>query len=102
MERLRPFVGRMTNAMVAVLGPELTPEGDNFRICKTLMRLMDPGKADQSLIEVGLATSAALELVLYAQQLVLFAPQAVPAERHLPILMVSPCKLLILCYAVTA
>lgn len=89
MERLRPFVGRMTNAMVAVLGPELTPDGDNFRICKSLMRLMEPAKADQSLVEAGLSTLAALESVLYAQQLVLFAPHAVPTEKHLPILMVS-------------
>jgi hypothetical protein len=31
--------------------------------------------------------SAALESVLYAQMLVLFAPQAVPARSHLPVLV---------------
>ena len=33
------------------------------------------------------AVSAALESVLYAQMLVLFAPQAVPARSHLPVLV---------------
>jgi len=33
------------------------------------------------------AVSAALETVLYAQMLVLFAPQAVPAKSHLPVLV---------------
>lgn len=31
--------------------------------------------------------SAALETVLYSQMLVLFAPQAVPAKSHLPVLV---------------
>lgn len=33
------------------------------------------------------AVSAALETVLYSQMLVLFAPQAVPAKSHLPVLV---------------
>jgi hypothetical protein len=33
------------------------------------------------------AVSAALETVLYAQMLILFAPQAVPAKSHLPVLV---------------
>jgi hypothetical protein len=37
------------------------------------------GQASQSLID---AVSAALETVLYAQMLVLFAPKAVPAKSH--------------------
>ncbi len=33
------------------------------------------------------ASAAALETVSYAQMLVLFAPQAVPAAAHLPLLL---------------
>jgi len=33
------------------------------------------------------AAAAALETVSYAQMLVLFAPQAVPATAHLPLLL---------------
>ena len=33
------------------------------------------------------AAAAALEIVSYAQMLVLFAPQAVPATAHLPLLL---------------
>ncbi|GMH38796.1 hypothetical protein BSKO_06694 [Bryopsis sp. KO-2023] len=85
--KLRPFVGRMTNAMVAVLGPELTPGGKDYIVCKLLMRQMEAGVSHQSLIDAAQTTAAALELVLYAQQLVLFAPQAVPAKRHIPMLL---------------
>lgn len=43
--------------------------------------------ADGSQRRTDDAVSAALETVLYAQMLVLFAPQAVPAKSHLPVLV---------------
>lgn len=83
---LRPFLGRLTNAMVALLGPELLPGSRNYIICKSLMRQMKP---HPSLMCSAEGISGALELVLYAQQLILFAPQAVPAKKHVAILMES-------------
>ena len=37
---LRPAVGRLANAMVALLGPELTPGSMAYDTCKSLIREM--------------------------------------------------------------
>lgn len=37
---LRPAVGRLVNALVAVLGPELTPGSNAYSKCKALIREM--------------------------------------------------------------
>lgn len=79
---IRPFLGRLTNAMVAVLGPELAGS-KNYNMCKCLMRQMTSLTAALSTENIA----GALEVVLYAQQLILFAPQAAPAKKHVSILM---------------
>ncbi|GBG62555.1 hypothetical protein CBR_g31193 [Chara braunii] len=63
-------VGRVVNAMIAVLGPELVPGSPVFSRCKSIV----------AEISTAVEPAAQLECVLYAQQLVLFAPQAVPAH----------------------
>lgn len=75
--------------MVAVLGPELTPDGKYYAQCKSLMREMEVAGKKQAYSKESQTGAAELELVLYAQQLILFAPQAVPAAKHIPVLMVS-------------
>lgn len=69
---LQPAIGRLVNAMVAVLGPELSAGSRVFSRCQSIV-------ADMSTAE---EPTAQLECVLYAQQLVLFAPQAVLAHNH--------------------
>lgn len=83
---VRPYLGRLTNEMVVLLGPELVPGSKNYFMCKCLMRQM---KRSPSFDTTSEGIPAALELVLYAQQLILFAPQAVPAKHHVSILMES-------------
>ncbi|BBH06892.1 HEAT repeat-containing protein [Prunus dulcis] len=62
---LQQGVGRLINAIVAVLGPELAP-----------------GK-----ISSGQETATILESVRFTQQLVLFAPQAVSVHTHVQTLL---------------
>ena len=69
---LYPAVGRLVNAMVAVLGPDLSPTSSVFSRCKSIV-------ADMSSVQEA---AAQLECVLYSQQLVLFAPQAVALHHH--------------------
>ena len=82
---LQPAVGRLANALVAVLGPELTPGSPAYCKCKALIREMQATAGAVGRPED--ASAAALETVSYAQMLVLFAPQAVPAAAHLPLLL---------------
>ena len=42
-----------------------------------------------SMLRPGDITAAELETVLYAQMLILFAPHAVPAPSHLPLLLAN-------------
>ena len=82
---MKPYLGRLANAMVALLGPELLPGSGNYVICKCLMRQMKSAPADSSSEDI----LGSLEVVLYAQQLILFAPQSVPAEKHVAVLLES-------------
>lgn len=100
---LQPAAARLANAMVAVLGPEFTLGSAAYSRCKTLVTDSSggisrvPGTAGGGGCGVastdglrGLAaTWAELEQVLFAQQLILFAPQAVPAAKHLPLLLAT-------------
>ncbi|KAK9820084.1 hypothetical protein WJX72_005985 [[Myrmecia] bisecta] len=88
---LRPAVGRLANALVAVLGPELTLGSDPYVKCKALIREMqaEDMPASGGVLQPEDATAAELETVLYAQMLILFAPQAVPAQSHLPRLLAT-------------
>eukprot|EP00884_Botryococcus_braunii_P001693 jgi/Botrbrau1/11524/Bobra.0393s0003.2 len=83
---LRPAVGRLTNALVAVLGPELTLGTEAYTKCKSLIREIQSGAVNGASGPED-AFASELETVLYAQSLVLFAPQAVPAAAHLPLLL---------------
>eukprot|EP00803_Ostreobium_quekettii_P010737 evm.model.scf_1340.1 EVM.evm.TU.scf_1340.1 scf_1340:1414-16767(-) len=87
IDKLRPFVARVSNAMVAALGPELTPDGRYFAQCKSLMREMEMAAREQAYSKEADTAAAQLELVLYAQQLIMFAPQAVPPGKHIPLLL---------------
>ncbi|XP_039805913.1 protein SWEETIE-like isoform X1 [Panicum virgatum] len=69
---LRQGIGHLINAIVAVLGPELAPGSTFFSRCKSVI------------VEISSSNEMAtlLESVRFAQQLVLFAPQAVPVHAH--------------------
>ena len=82
---MKPYLGRLANAMVALLGPELLPGSRNYVICKCLMRQMKSTSTDGSSEDI----LGSLEVVLYAQQLILFAPQSVPAKKHVAVLLES-------------
>ena len=74
--------GRLANAMVAVLGPELRLGSRAYERCRALIREMAASGGAG-----GDEAAAGLERVLYAQQLALFAPHAAPAAAHLPLLL---------------
>ncbi|KAL4425068.1 hypothetical protein ABPG77_010382 [Micractinium sp. CCAP 211/92] len=85
---LLPAAGRLANAAVALLGPDYTFGSAAYLTCKSIINDMRAlGEGDGSQRRTDDAVSAALETVLYAQMLVLFAPQAVPAKSHLPVLV---------------
>ncbi|XP_062009645.1 protein SWEETIE isoform X1 [Rosa rugosa] len=74
---LQQGVGRLINAIVAVLGPELAPGSIFFSRCKSVI----------SEISSGQETATMLESVRFTQQLVLFAPQAVSVHTHVQTLL---------------
>ncbi|KAG8094444.1 hypothetical protein GUJ93_ZPchr0012g20299, partial [Zizania palustris] len=69
---LRQEIGHLINAIVAVLGPELSPGSTFFSRCKSVI----------AEISSSSETATLIESVRFAQQLVLFAPQAVPVHSH--------------------
>eukprot|EP00887_Chlorella_sp_A99_P005661 scaffold1.g5661.t1 len=87
---LLPCVGRLANAMVAVLGPDYRLGSPAYYACKSVvndMRALEAAGGARG--GASDAVAAALESVLYAQMLVLFAPGAVPAASHLPLLVAT-------------
>ncbi|KAG1327093.1 putative HEAT repeat-containing protein [Cocos nucifera] len=74
---LRQEIGRLINAIVAVLGPELAPGSTFFSRCKSVIAEIS------SCQEI----STLLESVRFTQQLVLFAPQAVSVHSHVQSLL---------------
>ncbi|XP_062106312.1 protein SWEETIE isoform X2 [Humulus lupulus] len=74
---LQQGAGRLINAVVAVLGPELAPGSIFFSRCKSVI----------AEISSGLETATMLENVRFTQQLVLFAPQAVSVHSHVQTLL---------------
>ncbi|KAF7096581.1 hypothetical protein CFC21_098502 [Triticum aestivum] len=68
----RQEIGHLINAIVAVLGPELAPGSIFFSRCKSVIAEISSSNE----------TATLLESVRFAQQLVLFAPQAVPVHSH--------------------
>ncbi|XP_026402924.1 protein SWEETIE [Papaver somniferum] len=74
---LRQGIGRLINAIVAALGPELAPGSIFFSRCKSVVAEISSGQE----------TSILLESVRFTQQLVLFAPQAVSMHSHVQTLL---------------
>ncbi|KAH9602675.1 hypothetical protein KSS87_010209 [Heliosperma pusillum] len=74
---LQQGVGRLINAIVAVLGPELAPGSNFFSRCKSVI-------AEISSCE---ETATLLENIRFTQQLVLFAPQALSVHVHVKTLL---------------
>ncbi|XP_010265191.1 PREDICTED: HEAT repeat-containing protein 5B [Nelumbo nucifera] len=74
---LHQGIGRLINAIVAVLGPELAPGSIFFSRCKSVVAEISSGQE----------TSTLLESVRFMQQLVLFAPQAVSVHSHVQTLL---------------
>lgn len=72
--------------MVAVLGPEFTLGSASYQRCKALVTDLAALEDKQDMHKGLAATWAELEQVLFAQQLILFAPKAVPARKHIPLL----------------
>ncbi|XP_024037767.1 protein SWEETIE isoform X2 [Citrus clementina] len=74
---LQQGVGRLINAIVAVLGPELAPGSIFFSRCKSVVAEISSWRG----------TATLLESVRFTQQLVLFAPQAVSVHSHVQTLL---------------
>ncbi|KAJ6840795.1 HEAT repeat-containing protein 5B [Iris pallida] len=74
---LRQEIGRLINAIVAVLGPELAPGSTFFSRCKFVIAEISSCQEMSTL----------LESVRFTQQLVLFAPQAVSVHAHIQSLL---------------
>ncbi|XP_057993388.1 protein SWEETIE isoform X1 [Hevea brasiliensis] len=74
---LQQGVGRLINAIVAVLGPELAPGSIFFSRCKSVIAEISSWQE----------TATLLESVRFTQQLVLFAPQAVSVHSHVQTLL---------------
>ncbi|KAL4570973.1 hypothetical protein LXL04_017722 [Taraxacum kok-saghyz] len=74
---LQQGVGRLINAIVAVLGPELHPGSIFFSRCKSVIAEISSQQE----------TATLLESVRFTQQLVLFAPQAVTVHTHVKVLL---------------
>ncbi|KAG9140394.1 hypothetical protein Leryth_018528, partial [Lithospermum erythrorhizon] len=74
---LQQGLGRLINAVVAVLGPELAPGSIFFSRCKSVVAEISSCQE----------TATLLESVRFTQQLVLFAPQAVSVHEHVQSLL---------------
>ncbi|GMH27186.1 hypothetical protein Nepgr_029029 [Nepenthes gracilis] len=72
-------VGRLINAVVAVLGPELAPDSIFFSRCKFVVAEISSCQE----------TAVLLESVRFTQQLVLFAPQALSVRLHVQTLLTT-------------
>ncbi|CAD5316514.1 unnamed protein product [Arabidopsis thaliana] len=72
-------IGRLINAIVAVLGPELSPGSILFSRCKSVIAEISSWQEIPTL----------LESVCFTQQLILFAPQAVSVHIHVKNLLMT-------------
>ncbi|XP_010511629.1 PREDICTED: HEAT repeat-containing protein 5B-like isoform X1 [Camelina sativa] len=72
-------IGRLINAIVAVLGPELSPGSILFSRCKSVIAEISSWQEIPTL----------LESVCFTQQLILFAPQAVSVHLHVKNLLMT-------------
>ncbi|KAL7101750.1 hypothetical protein ACP275_08G074200 [Erythranthe tilingii] len=69
---MQQAVGRLINAIVAIIGPELSPGSIFFSRCKSAVAEISSCQE----------TATLLESARFTQQLVLFAPQAVTVHSH--------------------
>ncbi|XVF20554.1 hypothetical protein REPUB_Repub12eG0010500 [Reevesia pubescens] len=76
---LQQGVGRLINAIVAVLGPELAPGSIFFSRCKSVVAEISSSQE----------TATLLESVRFTQQLVLFAPHAASVHSHVQTLLLT-------------
>ncbi|XVF71655.1 hypothetical protein PTKIN_Ptkin12aG0057000 [Pterospermum kingtungense] len=76
---LQQGVGRLINAIVAVLGPELAPGSIFFSRCKSVVAEISSSEE----------TATLLESVRFTQQLVLFAPHAASVHSHVQTLLLT-------------
>ncbi|ESQ28765.1 hypothetical protein EUTSA_v10017993mg [Eutrema salsugineum] len=76
---LSQAIGRLINAIVAVLGPELSPGSILFSRCKSVIAEISSWQEIPTL----------LESVCFTQQLILFAPQAVSVHSHVKNLLLT-------------
>ncbi|XWS30691.1 hypothetical protein CRYUN_Cryun23aG0008700 [Craigia yunnanensis] len=76
---LQQGVGRLINAIVAVLGPELAPGSIFFSRCKSVVAEISSSQE----------TATLLESVRFTQQLVLFAPLAASVHSHVHTLLLT-------------
>ncbi|KAM7267217.1 hypothetical protein ACFE04_009383 [Oxalis oulophora] len=76
---LQQCVGRLINAIVAVLGPELAPGSIFFSRCKSVVAEICSRHE----------TATMLESIRFTQQLVLVAPQAVSVHTHVQTLLLT-------------
>ncbi|GAB4832301.1 hypothetical protein Ancab_006312 [Ancistrocladus abbreviatus] len=74
---LQQGVGRLINAIVAVLGPELAPGSIFFSRCKSVVAEISSCQE----------TATLLESARFTQQLALFAPQALSVHSHVQTLL---------------
>ncbi|EOY04218.1 HEAT repeat-containing protein, putative isoform 1 [Theobroma cacao] len=76
---LQQGVGRLINAIVAVLGPELASGSIFFSRCKSVIAEISSSQE----------TATVLESVRFTQQLVLFAPHAASVHSHVQTLLLT-------------
>lgn len=79
---LHQGLGRLINAIVAVIGPELSPGSIFFTRCKSVI----------SEISSCQETATLLESARFTQQLAIFAPQATSVHSHVQTLLPTLCS----------
>lgn len=85
---LLPAIGRLGNSMVACLGPDFILGSESYEICRSIVAELRSTDATGVRLQEDIL-SASLESVLYAQMLILFAPNALPSEQHIEILVAT-------------
>ena len=85
---LLPAIGKLGNSMVACLGPDYVLGSENYEVCRSIVSELRAPDASGVRIKEDMLASA-LESVLYAQMLVLFAPTALPTSQHIRVLVAT-------------
>ena len=83
---LLPAVGRLSNAIVAALGPEYVLGSNAYETCRSIINELRATDLNGIRLPDD-AVASALESVFYSQMLVLFAPNAWPTSQHISVLV---------------